>query len=82
MPVYEYRCEANGRTLEVRHGMDERLRSWGELSERASADLGDTPPDAPVERLLSAPVPLTTSGGEPDPGFSGCGAGCACVPPS
>jgi hypothetical protein len=80
MPYYEYRCASNGRTLEVRHGMAERLDTWGELALRAGADLGDTPAEAPVERLMSAPVPLTGGGGEAD--FQGCGSGCACVPQS
>lgn len=77
-PYYEYHCGSNGRTLEVRHAMDESLATWGELTERAGAEPGDTPTDAPVERLLSTPVPLTGSG--PDAGFQGCGSGCACAP--
>jgi hypothetical protein len=80
MPHYEYRCAANGRVLEVRHGMDERLETWGELVGLAGADPGKTPLEAPVERLLSTPVPLTSSRSEADPGFQGCGAGCACAP--
>lgn len=80
MPHYEYRCASNGRTLEVRHGMNERVGTWGELAMRAGADPGDTPSDAPVERLLSAPVPLTASGGGRASDFQGCGAACACVP--
>lgn len=79
MPYYEYRCASNGRTLEVRHGMDERLATWGELALRSGADPGDTPAHAPVERLISAPVPLTGSGGG-DAALQGCGSGCACVP--
>ena len=83
MPYYEYRCSANGRTLEVRHPMATRLETWGQVSEAAGADPGDTPLDAPVERLMSAPVPLTGStDGSTDAGFGGCGAGCACVGPS
>lgn len=78
MPYYEYHCGSNGRTLEVRHGMDEVLRTWGELAERTGAEIGSTPPDAEVERLMSAPVPLT--GSSKDSGFQGCGAGCACAP--
>lgn len=79
MPYYEYQCASNGRTIEVRHGMSERIASWGELARRSGADPGDTPPDAPVARLMSAPVPLT--GSSADPGFSGCGSGCACARP-
>lgn len=83
MPYYEYRCGANGRTLEVRHAMAMRLETWGELSDMAGADPGDTPLDEPVERLISAPVPLTGSArGEAATGFGGCGAGCACALPS
>jgi hypothetical protein len=78
MPYYEYHCASNGRTLEVRHSMSERLSTWGEVAERAGMDAGDTPVDAPVERLLSTPVPLTGSGQEQ--GFQGCGSGCACAP--
>jgi len=83
MPYYEYHCGANGRTLEVRHPMATRLETWGELSEAAGADPGDTPLDAPVDRLMSAPIPLTGSGeGPADAGFGGCGTGCACVSPN
>ena len=55
MPRYDYHCEENGWTVEVRHGMDEKLKSWGEVCERAEIDPGDTPPDTPVGRLISAP---------------------------
>lgn len=79
MPFYEYRCASNGRTLEVRHGMDEHLSTWGEVSARAGTDVGTTPENAPVERLMSAPVPLTGSGPAAP---MGCGTGCACVPPN
>ncbi len=78
MPYYEYHCGSNDRTLEVRHGMNESLTTWGELTHRAGTDPGDTPVDAPVERILSVPVPLTGSGGDTE--FQGCGSGCACAP--
>jgi predicted nucleic acid-binding Zn ribbon protein len=80
MPYYEYQCTANGRTVEVRHGMSEELTTWGQLADRAAIDVGDTPADAPVQRLMSAPVPVTGSSG--DAGFQGCGTGCACAPPN
>jgi hypothetical protein len=79
MPCYEYHCTANGRTLEVRHSMAERLTTWGEVVDRAGVEAGDTPADAPVERLISTPVPLTGSDG--DAGFEGCGPTCACAAP-
>lgn len=53
MPTYDYRCDANGRVLEVNHRMSESLSTWGELCERAGADLGDTPADSPVHRLAT-----------------------------
>lgn len=77
MPYYEYHCPTNGRTIEVRHGMNDRLTTWTELVERTGADAGDTPPNSPVERLMSAPVPLTGDGGAAQPG---CGGSCACFP--
>ena len=77
MPYYEYHCGTNGRTLEVRHGMGERVETWGDLVRRAGLEADDTPQDAPVERLLSAPVPLTAAASEP--AFRGCGQACACA---
>ena len=79
MPYYEYRCPSNGRTVEVRHGMDERLETWADLAGLAGLGLAGTPPDAPVERLLSAPIPLTGQAGEPS--VPSCGPGCACARP-
>jgi predicted nucleic acid-binding Zn ribbon protein len=54
VPTYEYRCETNGRVLEVRHNMAERLATWGELCERAGVSAGKTDAAAPVEKLISA----------------------------
>jgi predicted nucleic acid-binding Zn ribbon protein len=54
VPLYEYRCEANGQLVEVRHKMDERLLTWGELCERAGMSTGRTDPQAPIEKLMSA----------------------------
>lgn len=79
MPYYEYHCPANGRTVEIRHGMSERIENWGTLTERAGIDLAGVPADAPVERLMSAPVPLAADSGT-NSGFPGCGTGCACAP--
>jgi hypothetical protein len=81
MPYYEYRCAANGRTIEVRHPMDERLVTWGDVAGRAGVELGGTPADAPVERLLSAPVPARGGDAGGDAG-AGCGPGCACARPA
>ena len=78
MPYYEYHCPTNGRTVEVRHGMSERIDTWGTLADRAGIDGAGAPADAPVERLMSAPAPIAASG--TDTSFAGCGTGCACAP--
>ena len=54
MPIYEYTCEANGETVEVKHGMDYIIRNWGELCFAAQMPLGDTEFEAPVKKILSA----------------------------
>lgn len=43
--------------------MKETIRTWGELCQSARLDTGDTPPDAPVERLLF-PVGVSTPQGD------------------
>jgi predicted nucleic acid-binding Zn ribbon protein len=48
MPNYDYLCPSNGRRVEVFHAMSE-------LCARAGIPAGDTPEDAPVEKLVSAP---------------------------
>jgi hypothetical protein len=53
MPTYDYRCEANGRVVEVRHSMSEQLATWGELCNLTGLEPGATPPDSPVERLIT-----------------------------
>jgi bacterioferritin-associated ferredoxin len=78
MPYYEYHCETNGCTLEIRHRMSEQIETWGDLVERAGVGIGETPSDTPVTKLISAPVPITGSDGTKD--FGGCGSGCGCVP--
>lgn len=35
--------------------MNEQVTTWGELCQLAKCDLGNTPADAPVKRLISAP---------------------------
>ena len=85
MPYYEYRCAANGRTVEVRHAMNERLETWGQLAAAAGVDLGGTPADSTVERLMSvASLGHSEPGSSPasgpgGAGFGGCGPGCACA---
>jgi len=53
MPTYDYMCEANGRVVEVKHRMNDRLTNWGELCELAGLEVGDTPAASPVQRLAT-----------------------------
>ncbi len=55
MPVYNYHCAANGRSVEVTHAMTEDLSTWGQVRERAQLEDDGTPDDTPVERLLYSP---------------------------
>lgn len=85
MPAYDYYCKANGRTVEVRHKMSERITSWGELCERAGLPLGDTPASAPVEKLITGGNMISASslgsGAAPmcEAGPACCGGGCAAL---
>ncbi len=79
MPTYEYRCEANGRTLEVEHAMREHVGAWGELCERAGVCPGATPADTPVEKLVSLPT-IGGAKGDPRTGPDPCGPSCGCHP--
>ena len=76
MPTYDYRCETNGRVVEVNHRMNEKLENWGDLCAKAGIEAGDTPMDSPVTRMAtggnfiggnlgsgSAPLPPCASGG-------------------
>ena len=79
MPSYDYRCAANGRVVEVRHRMSEKLTTWGEVCAKAGIEPGDTPHDAPVDRLISGGG-IVSSGAlsNPEPpscGSGGCGGG-------
>jgi len=77
VPTYEYHCEANGRQVEVRHTMAERLATWGELCERAGIAPGKTDPATPVEKLISAGFINAGASSTSDPACAapGCGNG-------
>jgi hypothetical protein len=77
MALYDYYCEANDRTIEVRHGMSESVKTWGELCAVTGIDAGDTPANAPLRRLMSAPVPMTGSSPDSSAGPA-CGTSCGC----
>jgi hypothetical protein len=78
MPSYDYYCAANGRTVEVRHSMNETLRTWKEVCEHAALDIGDTAADMPVQRLISGGSLVSSSAlknPEPRCGGGGCSSG-------
>ena len=85
MPTYEYYCSDNDQTVEVLHKMSEKLATWGELCERAGTDLGDTPSETPIQRMISGgQLMLRKSGGGSAPaapskpsGGHVCGGGCS-----
>ena len=53
MPKYDYRCELNGQTVEVSHGMNEVIHTWGELCLLAGINTGETPTDTVVHKIIS-----------------------------
>jgi hypothetical protein len=81
MPTYDYRCEANGRIVEVSHRMSEKMENWGQLCEKAGIDTGDTPDETPVTRMATGGniIGASSGGGDlppmPSCGSGGCGGG-------
>lgn len=53
MPTYDYKCDTNGETIEVKHRMSEEVNTWGELCELAGIEPGDTAANVPVRRLAN-----------------------------
>lgn len=76
MPTYDYRCEANGRVVEVNHRMSEEIRNWGELCSKADIEPGETPSASPVKRLATGGN-VITGGIRSDP-IPPCAAGGGC----
>ena len=78
MPTYDYRCEANGKILEVKHSINQELHTWDELCALAGIDAGDTPLNSPVKRLpTGGNIVKKSSLGSAPPCSSGpcCGGG-------
>ncbi len=78
MPTYDYRCDSNGRVVEVNHRMSEEVANWGDLCARTGTDPGDTPLDAPVKRLATGGHVLTGGGRSAAPEPS-CPTGSCCA---
>ena len=75
MPRYDYRCDANGRVVEVEHPMRETVRTWGELCERAGIEPGDTGTGEPVERQVSLSFVRGGASGAAEGPAAGMGCG-------
>ncbi|MBU2709009.1 zinc ribbon domain-containing protein [Zooshikella marina] len=53
MPTYDYRCPSNGQVVEVFHGMNEEILTWGALCQLAGVSPGDTDVNAKVIKLAT-----------------------------
>ena len=53
MPKYDYFCEANGRTVEVNHDVNTKLKTWGEVCFVAQTSLDETDALVPVRLSIS-----------------------------
>lgn len=83
MPFYDYFCEANGQTVEVKHPASVRLKTWKEVCEMAGIKVGNIKPDAGVTRLIGMAMPSVKSLKSVRPsacglGDGGHGGGCSC----
>lgn len=82
MPTYDYRCEANGKVVEISHRMSEQVHTWGELCQMKGIEPGDTPTESPVKRLATGGNLVTKSslgsGSEPACSTGSCCPGGMC----
>jgi len=78
MATYDYRCMENGRVVEVKHGMTEKLNTWGDVCATAGIDVGTTSANSPVQRLISGGQFVNSNAlknPEPSCASGGCGGG-------
>ncbi len=54
MPTYDYRIEATGDVIEVKHTMALTPRNWGELCQLANIDPQSIPVETGVTKLLNS----------------------------
>ena len=65
MPNYDYFCKKNGKTVEVNHDVDTKLKTWGEVCFVGQISLGDTDALAPVRLVINPPsISIPTSNSE------------------
>ena len=60
MPKYDYFCEANGRTVEVNHDVNTKLKTWGEVCFVAQISLNNTDALEPVRLSINAFVSVSS----------------------
>ena len=53
MPFYKYRCPDNGLQVEVSHPSNVCLDTWGQLCYIGQVEMGETPFEAPIEKVLT-----------------------------
>ena len=56
-------CDANGRIMEVTHGINGMVENWGELCEIVEENPGGTPLDSPVRKIILTPPMANTPKG-------------------
>jgi len=76
MPTYDYKCEDNGKIIEVKHRMSENISTWGQLCEVADINPENTPLHASVKRLPTGGNVLKTGVGKSDVPPCQSGGGC------
>lgn len=86
MPSYDYVCPSNGQRVSVRHSFSQRLETWQQLCEQAEMAIGETDPDAKVERVITGGHGAlvrsrTTAAPKPPPGCPPRGCGQCMLPP-
>ena len=54
MPLYEYRCEANGEIVEVVHRMADKFTTWGQVCAHMGRALGDVGAGSLVTKLIGS----------------------------
>ncbi len=78
MPTYDYRCIENNQVVEVKHSINEKLTTWGEVCGHTGMDLGTTSANSPVERLITGGHTVSSSvlkNPEPSCASGNCGGG-------
>jgi len=74
MPTYDYHCAENNRVVEVKHSINDKFKTWGEVCANTGMDLGATSAESPVQRLITGGQ-VVSSLKNPEPS---CASGACC----